>query len=327
MTSLNDEQLLQHGERSKGKVILITGAASGIGKEAALVFAHFKAKLVLGDLNVAGIDEVVKEINKSGGEAVGQRCDVTDWDSQLALFELGISSFGAIDVVVANAGISEAGSFFNPRVVGGKPEKPKTTTLNVNINGAIYSTSLALHYLELNRVSPSDVKAIIVMGSMASWECIPSAPMYTASKHAVLGFARSVAARVKNRNIRVNVIHPFFSATGILNAGTRVFLAGLPMVSVHRIATTILYAATNPDPETAGSVFALVDDGPVLLLEKEAIKGGIYDIFNARAARLLTAVTYIGVGVDVAKVLGPKMFKLVIPAGFAALAYMYISRQ
>ena len=74
----------------------------------------------MGDLNVPGIDEVVKEINKSGGyvassesdafapfdtnvsdsEAIGQKCDVTNWDSQLALFELGISSFGAIDVVV-----------------------------------------------------------------------------------------------------------------------------------------------------------------------------------------------------------------------------------
>lgn len=74
----------------------------------------------MGDLNVPGIDEVVREINKSGGyvvssesdasapfdtnvcdsEAVGQKCDVTNWDSQLALFELGISSFGAIDVVV-----------------------------------------------------------------------------------------------------------------------------------------------------------------------------------------------------------------------------------
>lgn len=80
-----------------------------------------RAKLVLGDVNVAGIDEVVKEIKKAGGcvyrlngpkhfcaldtnvcnsEAVGQKCDVTNWDSQLALFELGISSFGAIDVVV-----------------------------------------------------------------------------------------------------------------------------------------------------------------------------------------------------------------------------------
>ncbi|KAF9649475.1 NAD(P)-binding protein [Thelephora ganbajun] len=288
MTSLNDEQLLQYGEGSKGKVVLVTGAASGIGKETALVFARFKAKLVLGDLNTAGIDEVVTQIRKSGGEAVGQRCDVTNWDSQLALFELGISAFGAIDVVIANAGINEAGTFFVSQVVDGKPRKPATTTLDVNINGVIYSTSLALHYLELNRASPSDLKAIVVMGSMASWMCIAAAPMYTASKHAVLGFARSVAAAVKGRNIRVNIIHPFFSATGILNAANMIFLAGFPMVPINRIAVTTLYAATHPDLETTGSVFALIDDGPVLLLENEIVKGGVYDILSARAASLST---------------------------------------
>ena len=60
------------------------------------------------------------------------------------------------------------------------------------------------------------------------------------------------------------------------------------MTPVNRIATTTLYAATNPDLETSGSVFALIDDGPVLLLEKEIIKGGIYDIVTARARRVTT---------------------------------------
>ena len=77
-------------------------------------------------------------------------------------------------------------------------------------------------------------------------------------------------------------------ATNILNAVNRVFLAGLPMVPVNRIAVTTLYTATNPDLETTGSVFSLIDDGPVLLLENEIIKGGVYDIVSARAARLST---------------------------------------
>jgi hypothetical protein len=64
-----------------------------------------------------------------------------------------------------------------------------------------------------------------------------------------------------------------------------IFLAGLPMVPVNRIAITTMYAATHPDLET-GSVFALIDDGPILHLENEIIKGGVYDIVSARAARL-----------------------------------------
>ena len=67
-----------------------------------------------------------------------------------------------------------------------------------------------------------------------------------------------------------------------------VFLAGLPMTPVNRIAIATLYAVTNPDLETTGSVFALIDDGPVLLLENEVIRGGIYDIVTARAARVTT---------------------------------------
>jgi len=76
--------------------------------------------------------------------------------------------------------------------------------------------------------------------------------------------------------------------TGILNAVNRIFLAGLPLVPVSRIAAATLYAATHPDLETTGSVFALMDDGPVLLLENEIIKGGIYDILSARCVRVFT---------------------------------------
>ena len=78
------------------------------------------------------------------------------------------------------------------------------------------------------------------------------------------------------------------TATGILNAVNMVFLAGLPMTPVNRIAIATLYAVTNPDLETSGSVFALIDDGPVLLLENEIIKGGVYDIVTARAMRVTT---------------------------------------
>jgi hypothetical protein len=77
-----------------------------------------------------------------------------------------------------------------------------------------------------------------------------------------------------------------YAATGILSAVNRIFLAGLPMTPVNRVASTTLYAATHPDLETTGSVFALMDDGPVLLLENEVIKGGAYDILSARAANL-----------------------------------------
>lgn len=186
--------------------------------------------------------------------------------------------------------------------------------------------------------------------------------MYSASKHAVLGFARSVAVAVKKRNIRVNVIHPFFSgrslciaprrnmepeeytATGILDVPNQVFLAGIPMVPVNRIASTTLYAATHPDIETTGSVFTLIDDGSVLHLENEIIRGGVYDIVSARAARVTrwvhlldilytgshlssSAVTYIGVTIGIAKALMPRIIRVAALMGFAALVYAYTLKQ
>lgn len=88
-------------------------------------------------------------------QAVGQRCHVTDWDNQVSLFELGMSTFSAVDVVVcasnlgtshfhssqpqvANAGIKETGDSFEPRMVGGKPSRPITATLDVSLNGVVY---------------------------------------------------------------------------------------------------------------------------------------------------------------------------------------------
>ena len=134
------------------------------------------------------------------------------------------------------------------------------------------------------------------------------------------------------------------TATNILNAVNRVFLAGLPMVPVNRIAVTTLYAATNPDLETTGSVFSLIDDGPVLLLENEIIKGGVYDIVSARAARVTrwvhlldilytgshlssSAVTYIGVTIGIAKALMPRIIRVAALMGFAALVYAYTLKQ
>ena len=83
-----------------------------------------------------------------------------------------------------------------------------------------------------------------------------------------------------------NVKHEECTATGILDAVNQTFVAGLPLVPVNRIASTTIYAATHPDLETTGSVFALMDDGLVLQLENEIIKAGVYEIITARAERL-----------------------------------------
>ncbi|PBK95432.1 NAD(P)-binding protein [Armillaria gallica] len=97
-----DEKLLSHSARVKDKVLLITGGASGIGKATALQFAAHGAKVVIGDRNVDGAQATVDEIVQAGGLATCISCDVSAWDDVVALFELAMRAYGAIDVVVSS---------------------------------------------------------------------------------------------------------------------------------------------------------------------------------------------------------------------------------
>lgn len=221
-------------------------------------------------------------------QAVCCRCDVTVWDDMIALYELGMKEYGTIDIVVANAGVGAAsGPFtsikFDP---DGKPLAPNLTTLNVNLIGTLYTTHLALHYLTLNRPDPKSLKAVVLIGSMASWFGIPRGEIYSASKHAVLGFMRALHPSLEAQHIRISVIHPWFADTGILTTPLKIMLAGIPLTPVSRIAGAIFYSATDPDWGTNGCAWLLTHDGPVLLIRKEEFKEGVYKMIDERSNRL-----------------------------------------
>ncbi|GLB37816.1 putative enoyl-(Acyl carrier protein) reductase [Lyophyllum shimeji] len=284
--------LYDHASRLKDTVVVITGAANGIGRETALQLASHGAKVVIGDLDVAGAEKTVRDIENAGGTAVSMKCNVTVWDDQVAMFELALSKFGAVDVVVPNAGVSELGQFTKVTFKDGKPVKPDTRTLDVNLTGVTYSAYLAQHYLRVNRdLNSTTLKALVLIGSVASWTGIPRAPMYTASKHAVLGIMRSLYPEFHLRNIRIACIHPFFADTAIVPTPIKVFLAGIPLASIPRIAGSIIHAATDPDPDTNGSAFLLNDDGPVFRVPREEFKMGVYKMIDDRANALLKGAT------------------------------------
>ncbi|KDQ55799.1 hypothetical protein JAAARDRAFT_37225 [Jaapia argillacea MUCL 33604] len=310
MTTISDEQLLAHASRAKGKVAVITGGANGIGKEAALLFAKHGAKVVIGDLDVKGGEGTVAEIRGYGGEAVFQRCNVLDWDEQLSLFELAMKEYGSVDVVVPNAGVAEAGTFGRFNLVDGKLSKPKLLTLEVNLTGVMYTTHLGLHYIKKNHTKGS-LKALVFIGSMASWQAIPAAPMYSASKHAILGLMRSLYTACQLDGIRVAVIHPFFADTHIVPTTAKVFLAGIPLTPVARIAGAIFCATTDPDMESSGCAWLLPDDGPVYRIEKEQFKEGVYKMIDERTKMAIDGLVgvkrYAAVVRDLWRILGKKL--------------------
>lgn len=131
------------------------------------------------------------------------------------------------------------------------------------------------------------MKALVFMGSMASWQAIPRGPMYSASKHAVLGFARSLDMSIRREGMRISVIHPFFAPTAIVPLPVKIALAGIPQTSVERIGGAIFCSATDPDMETSGCPWLLPDHGDVFRLDKEDLKEGVYDLINQRTKRAI----------------------------------------
>ncbi|KIY44528.1 NAD(P)-binding protein [Fistulina hepatica ATCC 64428] len=282
MTSISDIELDEFNDRLKGKVVVLTGAAHGIGKVTALKLGLMGARLVLSDKNAEGMKHTAEEVVKAGGEAISTSCDVTVWEEQLAMFELAMAKFGSVDVVVANAGVGEIGKFQQPRYnEAHQPQKPNLGTVDINLVGTLYSIHLGLHYMKKDQ-TPESLKAIVLVGSIASWMGIPRGPLYSASKHGILGVMRSLHTILHAQNIRVGIVCPWFAETGIINPEVRVLIAGLPRASVPRIADAIVYCATNPDPKTDGCAWLLLNDGPVVRVDRDMLKTGVYEVLDDR---------------------------------------------
>ncbi|TFK25182.1 NAD(P)-binding protein [Coprinopsis marcescibilis] len=288
-TFIPDGELFKHAERVKGRVVLITGAANGIGKEAAIRFASHGAKIVIGDRDEVNGRKVVSEIEDLGGSATFSRIDVTNWDDQVELFDHAIATYNSVDVVVANAGVGEGSHITALEFKDGKPLAPSLLTLDVNISGSVYTATLALHYLTIGQ-KEGDLKALVFIGSMASWVRAPHAELYTTSKHAVLGLMRALHETGDRLGIRVGCIHPFFADTDILPIPAKLFLVGIPFTTTARIAGAIFRAATDPDPSTSAASWMLPDNGPVFFLPKEELRLGVYEMIDNRVNAMTSGV-------------------------------------
>jgi NAD(P)-dependent dehydrogenase (short-subunit alcohol dehydrogenase family) len=229
----------------KDKTILITGGASGLGASFFTAWAAFGANVIIGDISEDGgrrlVDKTRASTNNKNLHFL--RLDVTSWESQVSFFRKarGLSPHGGIDCVVANAGISggpESLAFEEPPdyTTISNPPKPSLQTIEINLIGLLYTTTLAFSYLSRNPGSsrcslrgtpgPRD-RHIILVSSIAGLSPIATQPIYGASKHGVIGTFRAlrVTAPILH-GIRVNVLCPYFVQTPILGAAGPVVLAG-----------------------------------------------------------------------------------------------------
>ncbi|THU94512.1 NAD(P)-binding protein [Dendrothele bispora CBS 962.96] len=282
MPAIADELLYEHAERVKNKIVLITGAATGIGKATATKFASHGAHVLIADMNLPAAERTAREMKTAGSQVVAIKCDVTVWEDVLAAYEFAIEKFGVVDIVIANAGIGESAMLGELQVdSNGKFVKPSTKTVDVNLIGVLYTVHLAQHYLLLNRPDQTSLKAVVLLGSIASWWALRGA-QYTATKFAVLGLMRSLDPSFTERGIRIAAIHPWFADTDIVPYELKVGMAGIPLVPVPRIAGAIFHAASNPDPSTSGSSY-WCHPGPVFRIPREEFKFGVYEMIDKEA--------------------------------------------
>jgi len=192
--------------RLKDKATLITGAASGIGKEIAIFFAREGAKVAIADLDQKSADATAREIDPTGRRAVGVAMDVADEEQVDVGTEKVIKAFGTLDVLVSNAGVQIVAP-----VVDFEFAKWKRL-LSIHLDGAFLTTRAALRQMYKQKSG-----SIIYMGSVHSKEASKLKAPYVAAKHGLVGLARVVAKEGAEHGVRANVICPGFVRTPLVD--------------------------------------------------------------------------------------------------------------
>jgi 3-hydroxybutyrate dehydrogenase len=189
-----------------GKVALITGAASGIGKAIAELYAREGAAVAIADINPQAAAAAAAAINAAGGRALGVAMDVTDEHAVDAGTEAVVKAFGRLDILISNAGVQ----IVNPIESFAFADWKKM--LAIHLDGAFLTTRAALRHMY-----PGDRGGIVIyMGSVHSHEASVLKAPYVTAKHGLLGLARTLAKEGAPHNVRSHVICPGFVRTPLV---------------------------------------------------------------------------------------------------------------
>jgi NAD(P)-dependent dehydrogenase (short-subunit alcohol dehydrogenase family) len=192
--------------RFADRTAYITGAASGLGRATAMLFAGEGAKVFAVDCNGEGVVETVNAIRAAGGTAIGGVCDVTDLDSVEASVEYMIEQFGGLHLLVNVAGVGKAARFEEI------DEREWGRTLAVNLTGVFHTTKAALPHL-LRQRGANIVNVASIAGLRGQAYC----SAYCASKAGLINFTRSIALEFATRHLRANCIAPAGIRTDLIS--------------------------------------------------------------------------------------------------------------
>lgn len=193
--------------RLKNKVAIVTGAASGIGKEIAIVFAKEGAKVAIADLNLDQAQKAADEIKSQHGEAMAVAMNVTNEEEVNKGVDEVADHFGGIDVLVSNAGIQ----IVHPLVEF--PFSDWKKLISIHLDGAFLTTRACLKHM----YSSGKGGSVIYMGSVHSKEASKLKAPYVTAKHGLIGLCKVVAKEGAEHNVRANVICPGFVRTPLVD--------------------------------------------------------------------------------------------------------------
>ena len=231
-----------NNNKIEGKIVVITGASSGLGESTARLLSAQGASVVLGARRVDRLRSLVDELTGSGGKALSVSTDVTYLDQVKKLVDAAVQTYGRIDVMINNAGLMPQSPLERLKV------DEWNQLIDVNIKGVLYGIAAALPYMKQQKAGH-----IINVSSVAGHKVGPGFAVYAATKHAVRALSEGLRQEVKPYNIRTTVISPGAVATELPNTTTETDIAEKVCKSyeiaipAESFARAVAFAISQPD--------------------------------------------------------------------------------
>lgn len=225
------------------KIVVITGASSGLGAEAARHLAALGATVVLGARREDRIKALAEKITSEGGKALAVETDVTDRASVQNLIDTAVKTYGRIDVLLNNAGVMPLSPLENLRV------DEWDLMVDVNIKGVLYGIAAALPHMKAQKSGQ-----IINVSSVAGHHVFQNSAVYSATKFAVRALSEGLRAEVKPYNLRTTIISPGAVQSELLNGvhdeataeQLQSFVPGIA-ISADSFARCVAFAISQPE--------------------------------------------------------------------------------